>query len=425
LSPFLKAAYNGNILLMIRMLSIYKEECPVDVDVSRLGELTGLWAPTVKNCSVFHIAAENGINPVLRFASEYITGNAVNENDVWGFSPIHLAAENGHIQTIQVLVLECGADINMVDDNGWSALHYACKNDDVLLGKMLVGLGCDLHATTLSGETPFQIAVMHDNNIAMVDFMLSTTPDVNDHVNPDDLTTPLHTAVHSGNESIVYHLISAGMNVNSQSNRSNECYTPIMEAVCGPSAAVYVRIARYLLDAGADVSLRDRKGYTILHHVMRGAPMCPEMMELAWYVIVNYKSELSLSATSRFGMSVFESFIRGILYRVRLKPLLSACPMNITSSEYNMIEYFIRRDAHIVRDWNNLYGSDATAFITTRIHVPNEPVNVRVYRMCILLENTILSICQNINVEQLSVYRWTKTYNGAWDLFRSIAKYLY
>jgi hypothetical protein len=51
-------------------------------------------------------------------------GTDVNAKDDNGWTPLHLAAENGRKQVAELLIAK-GADVNAKDDNGWTPLHLA------------------------------------------------------------------------------------------------------------------------------------------------------------------------------------------------------------------------------------------------------------------------------------------------------------
>ena len=47
----------------------------------------------------------------------------------WGSSVLHMAAHRG-AQSIVITLLECGADVNIRDDNCDTPLHLACSEVD-------------------------------------------------------------------------------------------------------------------------------------------------------------------------------------------------------------------------------------------------------------------------------------------------------
>src|SRR5947209_14862920 len=59
--------------------------------------------------------------------------------------PLHAAAEQGHVEVIQIL-LSFGARIDAKGDNGRTALHYAALNGHTAAAQELVRQGADIEA---------------------------------------------------------------------------------------------------------------------------------------------------------------------------------------------------------------------------------------------------------------------------------------
>lgn len=57
------------------------------------------------------------------------------------------------------LLLEHGADANMVDDNGFSAIHQAAALNNVNALNLLIEHGADLHRASGKGYTPLHTAI--------------------------------------------------------------------------------------------------------------------------------------------------------------------------------------------------------------------------------------------------------------------------
>lgn len=50
----------------------------------------------------------------------------INCTDEDGYSPLHRASYNGHLDVVRVL-LERGADVRAITEDGWQPLHCACR----------------------------------------------------------------------------------------------------------------------------------------------------------------------------------------------------------------------------------------------------------------------------------------------------------
>jgi ankyrin repeat protein len=72
-------------------------------------------------------------------------------NDYHFMTPLHFAAQGGHLAIVKFLV-EKGADIKAKDDD-WTPLHVAARHGDLSMVKFLVENGADINAKTDSGAT--------------------------------------------------------------------------------------------------------------------------------------------------------------------------------------------------------------------------------------------------------------------------------
>ena len=122
-----------------------------------------------------HMASKEGHSVLVRLFCEY----EVNVNmkvpcyDNREKAPIHVAAEEGHAETVMVLLDECGADPNIRDSTGETALHCAClreydpmgmksKDDYTETTKVLLNSGAHIDLQNSRGETPLHLAARNE-----------------------------------------------------------------------------------------------------------------------------------------------------------------------------------------------------------------------------------------------------------------------
>ena len=74
-------------------------------------------------------------------------GALVDFQDSFGWSPLHWAADTGHISVVRRLV-GVGANVNVRDTEGWSPLHWAAYRGNMELVQELVEGGADTNLTT-------------------------------------------------------------------------------------------------------------------------------------------------------------------------------------------------------------------------------------------------------------------------------------
>lgn len=82
--------------------------------------------------------------------------NAVAKNDA-RIQPIHAAAANGNLTVLKAL-LEHGADANVRQAGGFTALHTAADNGSVEMAQLLLDYGADPTLASDDGQTPSALA---------------------------------------------------------------------------------------------------------------------------------------------------------------------------------------------------------------------------------------------------------------------------
>jgi ankyrin repeat protein len=131
------------------------------------------------------------------------------------------AASAGHLKAVHLLI-EAGADVSQPAGNGQCALHHAANRSDLEMLHLLLGAGANVNAQDYWGWTP------------------------------------LHLAAEKGFPDVVRALIAAGAALDVQNKIGRPAgMTPLMDAVAHPECL------KLLLEAGADVSLRNKKRQTV------------------------------------------------------------------------------------------------------------------------------------------------------------------
>lgn len=99
--------------------------------------------------------------PSLKAASALLDAPKVNLNafNALGESPLMLAALKGHLALSDKLVKK-GADVNKT---GWTPLHYAASNGHVEVIKLLLENHAYIDAESPNGSTPLMMAGMYGN----------------------------------------------------------------------------------------------------------------------------------------------------------------------------------------------------------------------------------------------------------------------
>ncbi|GAP93464.1 hypothetical protein SAMD00023353_13200050 [Rosellinia necatrix] len=102
---------------------------------------------------------------VLRLLSERIGGpQLMLTPDDHGRLPLHFACGGQRLDVFIYLLREHNqGKINFPDKDGWTPLHWACREWDVLFVRLLVEAGAKTDCVDNNGWTPWDVAVFHDN----------------------------------------------------------------------------------------------------------------------------------------------------------------------------------------------------------------------------------------------------------------------
>ena len=126
--------------------------------------------------------------------------NAVQEDKR---TALHFASKNGYVDVVQVL-LQNGADVNAVAVNKWTALHYAVQEAHADVTKVLIQNGADVNAVTPWRETALCITAQYRHVRCMLT-LLCFGAEINEKEIKSDKTKllrPIHdrfTSLRDGN----------------------------------------------------------------------------------------------------------------------------------------------------------------------------------------------------------------------------------
>jgi len=162
LTPGHLAAYKGHVEVLKKLLH-----------AGFYHDMQGGMALGRKRSTALHMAAAEGHSAVIKqLLSE---GADVHKEDSGGMTPLHLAAEGGHLDAFTVLLevpsdsfvpnlvnLSDKADSNpkSKDRDGKTLLHSAATGGNWSIFKRLLDLGCDPNERTRIGTTPLHNAAL-------------------------------------------------------------------------------------------------------------------------------------------------------------------------------------------------------------------------------------------------------------------------
>ncbi|KID82395.1 ankyrin repeat protein [Metarhizium guizhouense ARSEF 977] len=190
----------------------------------------------------------------------------VNAQGIDGVAPLHLAAMNGDIETVQILI-RAGAALDIQDASGTTALHWAAFKGHEAIVEYLYE---DSNEKLLdkNGRTALHLAAIAGKE-NVVRFLV---PCSDEQTNADMDTfdrlgyNPLHWAAMRGHEAIVRYLVNeAGFNKDTTNPQGNTTLHLVASDMEGQEA-----IVRYLVgEAGANKEAKNNNGCTPLHNAVR------------------------------------------------------------------------------------------------------------------------------------------------------------
>jgi quinoprotein dehydrogenase-associated probable ABC transporter substrate-binding protein len=162
-------------------------------------------------------------------------GADVNKVDNQGGTPLTNAARQRKNELVELLI-KLGADVNKPNGNGMTALVTAVMRDHVPTVKVLLANGADIEEPGPEGYRPLAIAIAEDK-YEVAKALMEAGADVNVPADPDGLT-PLMVAVAQN--------------------------APAEGAMFLPSSTRPLEIAKGLIERGADVNAKSKSGTTAL-----------------------------------------------------------------------------------------------------------------------------------------------------------------
>ena len=162
-------------------------------------------------------------------------------------SPVADAAMRADLDKVRIL-LKGGADVNVAQGDGMTALHWSAENRSVEMAAMLIYAGANVEAVTrIGGYTPLHLA-SRSGSAAIVQELLEAgaNPTVASSAGG---ATPLHFAASASSRGSVISLLDHGAEIDARESAWEQ--TPLMFA----ASLGRTEIVELLLSRGADVSV--------------------------------------------------------------------------------------------------------------------------------------------------------------------------
>ncbi|XP_036019565.1 ankyrin repeat domain-containing protein 6 isoform X2 [Mus musculus] len=170
-----------------------------------------------------------------------------------GRTPLHLAANKGHLSVVQIL-LKAGCDLDVQDDGDQTALHRATVVGNTEILTALIREGCALDRQDKDGNTALHEAAWHGFSQS-AKLLVKAGANVLARNKAGD--TCLHVAARYNHLSVVRLLLNAFCSVH-EKNQAGDT------ALHVAAALNHKKVVKVLLEAGADTTIVNNAGQTPL-----------------------------------------------------------------------------------------------------------------------------------------------------------------
>ncbi|MCI0640078.1 MAG: ankyrin repeat domain-containing protein [Gemmataceae bacterium] len=213
-SPLFHAAMNGHEHVAAFLL---EKGAKKDLfSAAALGDKDFVAQKIRENPALAHSTLDYGPNSLLHVAAKYgrrgvvellLAKKASPNFNVRGTMPMHLAAENGHVEVIEAL-LHNGANADVGDLDGNTPLHRAVRNNKFKAAKSLLAtLGALANARNAVLRTPLHYAITYETDTQLVAMLVECGSDPNAKDKNGD--TPISLARHNRNANEYLKILQA------------------------------------------------------------------------------------------------------------------------------------------------------------------------------------------------------------------------
>jgi len=164
------------------------------------------------------------------------------------------AANNGNVEEV-TRQIDGGIHVDSKNTKGETALHIACRRDDIEMAKMLLGRNANVNSTSNDHESPLHELTKNDNK-ELAELLIQHGADVN--IRDKMGWTPLHEACQEGHAEFGMFLLRNGAKINAQDCKG---FTAL-HIVCGK--LLDNGCLTVLLSHGPDITIVNKRGETAL-----------------------------------------------------------------------------------------------------------------------------------------------------------------
>ena len=212
--------------------------------------------PDHNGWTALHYFAQNGSYELVKAAADIGTDINLKTNN--GKNCLHIAADNGHFNLCKKLISKHSFDVQLPDDDGFSALHYFVKKGSYDLVKAAAALGTCINLKTNNGKNCLHIASEYGHFNLCRTLISKHNFDVK--LPDNDGWTVLHYFAQNGSYELVKAAADMGTDINLKTNNGENCLH--IAAEYGHFDLCWMLISKHNLS----VQIPDDDGWTALHY---------------------------------------------------------------------------------------------------------------------------------------------------------------
>ncbi|XP_065826100.1 uncharacterized protein [Oscarella lobularis] len=205
--------------------------------------------------TALHVASYNGQTAVTEYLIDHCGVN-VNEQNDDDWTLLMMACQEGHLDTVQLLVSK-QCDIDIREKDGWTALHVASYHGQTAVTEYLIDhCGVNVNEQNDNGSTSLMMACQ-EGHLDTVQRLVSKQCDIT--IRKKNGWAALHVASFYGQTAVTKYLINhCGVNVNEQNDHG---WTSLMMA-CQEG---HLDTVQLFVSKQCDINIRTKNGWTALY----------------------------------------------------------------------------------------------------------------------------------------------------------------
>ncbi|XP_037115354.1 histone-lysine N-methyltransferase EHMT1a isoform X9 [Syngnathus acus] len=196
-------------------------------------------------------------------------------------TPLHAAATEGHEEICHMLI-QAGANLEMLDEAQRTPLMAACENNHLETVKYLIRAGASINHKDVMGFTCLHLASKLGHYGIVQHLLTRSSKCIN--CQDDGGWTPITWAIEHKHKKVFYLLLENGADVNIRDKEQNVCLHWAALSGCA-------RLTQALLDAHCDQNAANAHGDLPIHVAARENHLECVMLFLSNGVVLNHKNK--------------------------------------------------------------------------------------------------------------------------------------